>query len=88
MLEGTAQNVNPPEETRGKFYTFFIDGKEYHVDKPALSGAEIMNLGHIPYEVGLIQILEDGTQLQVRETDVVELKPGRRFKRAPRFVRG
>jgi hypothetical protein len=88
MLEGKVHNVNPPEETRGKFHTLFIDGKEYHVDKPTLTGAEIMNLGHIPREVGLIQILEDGTQIQIRENDIVELKPGRRFKRAPRFVRG
>lgn len=88
MADNTTQNGNPPAETKGKFYTLFIDGKEYHVDKPELTGAEIMDLGNIPYEIGLIQILEDGTQVQVRESDVVELKPGRRFKKAPRFVRG
>jgi len=88
MTESTVQNSNSPVETRGKFYTLFIDGKEYHVDKSELTGAEIMDLGNIPYEVGLVQILEDGTQVQVRENDLVELKPGRRFKKAPRFVRG
>jgi len=88
MADNTTQNGNPPTETKGKFYTLFIDGKEYHVDKPELTGAEIMDLGNIPYEIGLIQILEDSTQVQVRESDVVELKPGRRFKKAPRFVRG
>ena len=75
-------------ETRGKFCTLFIDGQEYHVDKSELTGAEIMDLGDIPREVGLILIEEDGTQVQVGETDVIELKPGRRFKKAPRFVRG
>lgn len=88
MVDSTAQNSSTLVETRGKFYTLFIDGKEYHVDRPELTGAEIMDLGNIPYELGLIQILEDGTQVQVRETDIVELKPGRRFKKAPRFVRG
>jgi len=72
----------------GKFYTLLIDNKEYHVEMAELTGAEIMDLGGIPHEVGLLLILEDGTQVQVREDEVIELKPGRRFKKAPRFVRG
>ena len=74
--------------TRGKFYTLFIDDKEYHVEKSELTGAEIMDLGGIPHELGLILIEEDGTQVQVREDEVIDLKPGRRFKKAPRFKRG
>ncbi len=76
------------EKTQGKFYTLFIDDVEYHVDKPELTGKEIMDLGDISYEIGLLLILEDGTQVQVGEDDVIELKPGRRFKKAPRFKRG
>jgi hypothetical protein len=76
------------KETGGKFYTLFIDGNEYHVDKPELMGAEIMDLGSIPHEFGLILIEEDGAQVQIQEDEVVELKPGRRFKKAPRFIRG
>ncbi len=75
-------------ETKGKFFTLFIDANEYHVDKGELTGAEIMDLGGIPRELGLILIEEDGTQIQVREDDLIELKPGRRFKKAPRFIRG
>jgi len=75
-------------EVRGKFYTLFIDDKEYRVEKSTMTGAEIMDLGGIPHESGLVQILEDGSQVQVKETDVIELKPGRRFKKAPRFRRG
>jgi len=75
-------------ETKGKFYTLFIDDKEYHVEKSELTGAEIMDLGNIPHELGLILIQEDGTQVQVREDEVIDLKPGRRFKKAPRFKRG
>ena len=71
-----------------KFYTIFIDGAEFQVDKPELTGAEIMDLGSIPREVGLLLVEEDGTQIQVAEDDVIELKPGRRFKKAPRFIRG
>jgi hypothetical protein len=76
------------QKVEGKFYTLFIDGKEYHTEKSELTGAEIMDMGSIPHELGLILVLEDGTQVQVREDEVIELKPGRRFKKAPRFVRG
>ena len=76
------------KETGGKFYTLFIDGKEYHVKKFQLTGAEIMDLGNIPYEVGLILIEQDGAQVWIGKDKVVELKPGRRFKKAPRFIRG
>ena len=75
-------------EAQGKFYTLFIDDKEYRVHKSELTGAEIMDLGGIPHELGLILIQEDGTQVQVREDEVIDLKPGRRFKKAPRFKRG
>jgi len=76
------------QKVEGKFYTLFIDSKEYHTKKSELTGVEIMDMGGIPHELGLILILEDGTQVQVREDEVIDLKPGRRFKKAPRFVRG
>lgn len=76
------------KKARAKFHTLFIDDVEYHVDKSELTGKEIMDLGGIPYEVGLLLILEDGTQVQVGEDEIIELKPGRRFKKAPRFKRG
>jgi len=76
------------KEVEGKFFTLFVDDKEFHVEESTLTGAQIMDLAGIPREVGLILILEDGSQVQVKETDVIELRPGRRFKKAPRFRRG
>jgi hypothetical protein len=84
----TSMQTEAGLETKGKFYTLFIDDKEYHVEKSELTGAEIMDLGGIPHDTGLILIQEDGTQVQVREDEVIDLKPGRRFKKAPRFKRG
>lgn len=81
-------NPEAPAENKGKFYTLFVDGEEYHVDQPTITGAEIMALAGIPLEVGLLEVLEDGTQVQIQPDQVIELKPGRRFKKAPRFVRG
>lgn len=75
-------------EVKGKFFTFFVDGKEFHIANSSITGGEIMDLAGIPREVGLVQVQEDGTQVQIKADDVIELEPGRRFKKAPRFVRG
>jgi len=47
-----------------------------------------MDLAGIPHATGLVLIEEDGRQTRVLEADIIELKPGRRFKKAPRFKRG
>ncbi len=72
----------------GKFFTLFVDGVEFHVETATLTGLQIMTLAGIPPSTGLLLIQEDGTQVQVGPDEIVELKPGRRFKKAPRFVRG
>lgn len=72
----------------GPFFTFFVDDQEFQVDEPTITGAEIMRLAGIALEVGLLLCLEDGTQEQVQPDDVIELKPGRRFRKAPHFKRG
>ena len=84
----TAESKGIGTQVQGKFFTLLVDDKEFHVEESSITGGTIMDLADIPREVGLIQILEDGTQVQVREDEVVELKPGRRFKKAPRFARG
>ncbi|MGH9921782.1 MAG: multiubiquitin domain-containing protein [Nitrososphaerales archaeon] len=77
------------DDKGGKFYTFFVDDKEFHTEKPQLTGGEIMDIAGIPRSVGIVQILEDGSQKQIREDEVIEFTgPGRRFKKAPRFKRG
>ncbi|MCH8837243.1 MAG: multiubiquitin domain-containing protein [Candidatus Marinimicrobia bacterium] len=76
------------ENENGPFYTFFVDGVEYHIEESTITGGEIMDLAGISHVVGLLQLLEDGTQQSVAVDEVVELKPGRRFKKAPRYKRG
>ena len=75
-------------EQERKLYTFFVDDREFHVNEPTITGAQIMALAGIPREVGLLLIEEDGTQRSVLPDETIELKPGRRFKKAPRFKRG
>ena len=71
----------------GKF-KLIIDGKEFEVAHEFLTGREIMKLGDIPIDDGLIQLLPDGTQVLIGPDQVVDLKEGDHFKRPPRFKRG
>ncbi len=76
------------EVDRGKFFIFFVDDKEFRIEKESMLGGEIMDLASIPREVGLILIQEDGTQMQINADQIIHLKPGLRFKKAPHFRRG
>ena len=71
----------------GKF-KLIVDGEEYEVARELITGREIMKLGDIPVADGLIQLLPDGTQVQIAPDQVVDLKQGDHFKRPPRFSRG
>jgi hypothetical protein len=76
------------EARRAKRYFVEVDGVEFEFDHEPVTGAEIMSKAGIPQEIGLVQTLADGTQKPVAPTDEIELKPGRRFKKRPRFKRG
>lgn len=73
---------------KGPFYTVFVDATEYHFDSDIVTGGEIMDRAGIPRSTGLLEILDDGTQKQIGSDETIELKPGRRLKKAPRFKRG
>ncbi len=76
------------KQEKGKFHTFFVDGKEFRTEKEQLTCLEIMEIAGVPRELGLLTILEDGTEESCPEDELIELKPGRRLKTAPRFKRG
>ena len=72
----------------GKFYLVFVDDVEYKFDHTPVTGGEIMDAAGIPHAVGLVLINEDGSQTAIKPDEVIDLKPGERFKKAPRFKRG
>ncbi len=72
----------------GPFYTVFIDDVEYHFDHTPVTGRELMDAASIPYPTGIVLIQDDGTQDKVNLDETIDLEPGRRFKKAPRFKRG
>lgn len=72
----------------GPFYTIFVDDVEYRFDHTPVTGAEIMDTAGIPHDAGLVLIHDDGTQETIAVDQELDLQPGRRFKKAPRFKRG
>jgi len=74
---------------KGRGFCLVVDGVQYSVGHPLITGGEIMDLAGIPREVGLILIAEDGTQRVVGEEERLNLAQLKgKFKRCPRFVRG
>lgn len=84
------KTIHPKDKigNNGPFYTVFVDDVEFQFDHTPVTGGEIMDAAGIPFDVGLLLINEDGTQEPVGVDEEIELKPGRRFKKAPRFKRG
>jgi len=77
-------------ETEKKFCKFIVDDKKFKTEESELTGGEIMDIAGIPRSVGLIQILDDGSQKQVNENEVIKFKDdcGNCFRRKPQFKRG
>lgn len=85
--------LNIPEVThRGenRAHENFIDieGREYEWDKSTITVPEIRSLGNIPADQPIVQEAPDGTERTLVENEVVELKPGHRHGRAPKYKRG
>ncbi len=72
----------------GPDYFIEVDGTEYELHQDEITGGQIMDLAGIPRDQGLLEILDDGTQRQVGVDEPIDLKPGQRFKKRPRFKRG
>ena len=84
----SVQDQSKAHEHKGPSYTVEVDGVEYEFDHEPVTGGEIMDAAGVSREVGLVQILEDGTQKAVTIDEEFELKPGKQFKKRPRFKRG
>ena len=87
-MEAPIGERRPPGSTDSKSVKFWVNDQLVYSSNLGPTGGEIMDVAGIRREVGLIAVLEDGTQVQVAEDEVVELRSGSRFKAAPRFLRG
>ncbi len=76
-----------PEQAGKKFFVN-IEGTEYPWDKETISTKEIRDLGNLPAVLPVIEEQPDGTERTLAEDEVIELKPGHRLGRAPKYKRG
>jgi len=83
------QKADPDRESkRQSCFTFVLDGQKHEVTEPKITAAEIMRIGNITPQEGLLQCLEDGTQRQVDPSEEIKLVPCPVFRKAPIFKRG
>jgi hypothetical protein len=81
--------VREKDNAEGPKFTFFVDGVEYRTNEPSLTCGQIMDIAGVPRSLGLIEVLEDATEKACPEHELYTFeRPGRRFKKAPRFKRG
>ena len=79
---------NQHEQGERQKFTFSVDDREFTTEKAQLTGGQIMDMADIPHSQGLLLINDDGTQVKIEVGDIIDLKPGQRFKKKPRFKRG
>ena len=72
----------------GKKFFVVVEGTEYEWATDTITVSEIRTLGNIPSDQPIVQEAPDGTERTLAENEIVELKPGHRHGRAPRYKRG
>jgi hypothetical protein len=82
-----ARETQEKAEKAMKYYAN-IEGTEHPWDKETISVRDIRALGNLPRELLVVEEFPDGTEKTLKDTEIVLLKPGHRYGRAPKFKRG
>lgn len=83
------RSEDSPNDTQGKFYTYIFEGDEFQTQEEDFTCGDLMEKHDVDFDVGLIRILDDGTEERCEPDEEVDFEgPGRRFKQAPEFKRG
>ncbi len=83
-----SDNPKKPNDPPGPQYYINIEGTEYPWDHNTITVPEIRQLGNLPADQPVIEESPDGSERQLQENEIVELKPGHRYGRAPKYRRG
>jgi hypothetical protein len=74
------------EHEKDKKITILINNRPYEAPKPSMTGREIKELGGGPMDYWLILVIKSpdpkagGDDKQIQDEEVVDLKPGLRFR--------
>lgn len=80
--------VREREEKAEKKYYVNIEGAEYPWDNETITVTEIRALGNLPRRLPVVEEFPDGTEKTLKDNEIILLKPGHRYGRAPKFKRG
>ena len=72
----------------GKKYYINIEGVEYPWDTEIINVKDMRALANLPAGLPIVEEFPNGTEKTLADTDVIALKPGHRYGRAPKFKRG
>jgi hypothetical protein len=77
------------ETKAGPKYTLDIEGQKYPWDEDTITVRQIRDLGDLPADQPVIEVdLQKGTERQLAESEVVQLRPGLGFSKKVTFKRG
>jgi len=77
------------ETKAGPKYLLDIEGQKYPWDEDTITVSQIRALGGLPADVPVIEVdLQHGTERQLGEDEVVQLRPGLGFSKKVSFKRG
>lgn len=82
------QGLEEQHAETGRKYFVNVEGRDYEWPRETITVPEIRNLGSLPPDQPVIEEQPDGSERQLREDEVVHLKPGHRYGRAPKYKRG
>lgn len=70
-------------------YLIDIEGTDYEWERSTITVAEIRQLGNLTGDQPVVELnLKENTERELREDEVVTLKPGRGYARKVRYQRG
>ncbi|HLF79754.1 MAG TPA: multiubiquitin domain-containing protein [Dehalococcoidia bacterium] len=69
-------------------YQIDIEGTLFDWDDDTIAVPQIRSLGHLPSDTPVLEIDKDNDQRELREDEVVEIRPGHAFAKKVRFARG
>ena len=77
-------------EHAGEKFFVNVEGTEYSWDSESITVAEIRRLPDpdLPPDQQIVEEFPDGSEKTLNNTDVITLKPGHRYGRAPKYKRG
>lgn len=82
------ENTKEKDNQTGRKFFVNIEGTEYSWESDTITVAEIRQLGNLPTDQPVVEESPEGTEKTLADTDTVELKPGHRYGRAPKYKRG